>query len=305
MQLPRLNAASPAAPHPPSAKHEPAERTQEPTRNAGLPSCRPSARVNSAFVTGFGAVTFNGPEMSVRSRANRTAATASLSADPAHPLTPISDPRAKADPERRQHLLERRPLRHRARRRNANARRGFQPDAPVRPRLPLLAQTREKTAARAPMIHPDFIPAVAIDPDCRGYQKSLRGVAQSGQRRCKAACRVDPAGDHLPVDRSSVQRCARDAWPPTDESLPSHPRAARRLRDCRISGGIPLRLPSPAGFRLTSCRLGIPRLVSASPESPAQHPGRSAQNHRAEVFGKSILKAWVVLWPDRRFDQID
>ena len=42
--------------------------------NAGLPSCRPRARVNSALVTGFGEVTLTGPEMLVRSSRNKTAA---------------------------------------------------------------------------------------------------------------------------------------------------------------------------------------------------------------------------------------
>ena len=169
-------------------------------RNAGRRSCRPKARVNSALVTGFGAVTLSGPDMPGDSRANRVAATTSRQCDPAHPLSSAAETRAQTEAKRRQHLLQRAMSRpqHDAESEMNDA------DSRLRRRccrrFPLPAEIGEKARSRRRRFLQHLIAAVAVDSNRRCHQKSLWRLVQRGQQSGQPVRGVDPAdGQFAPV----------------------------------------------------------------------------------------------------------
>ena len=104
-------------------------------RTAGRRSARPSARANSALVTGYGAVAFSGPSSAGRRDRPPDQRHPVVAVNPRHVLPAGPEGAAGAEPEGQQHLREGADLRGRAPRPSGRRRRGCRRSGPRAPRV--------------------------------------------------------------------------------------------------------------------------------------------------------------------------
>ena len=285
----------PAALRRPSGRGPDAGQMQAPARTAGRPSCRASARVNSAFVTGVGAVKFSAPASEGVSSANRIAPIASARLIQLIHWRPLPSLPPRPMRNTRQHPRQRSAGRVPAPRRSADAQPGCRPRSRAARRPPTAGTTRPESPRQAPSPHP-----AVRHRDRHKFQPPRQRAAlcgllrQAGQQSCERARRIHPAGRHFAAvgSRPAPPRHAGAGEMDGEVDAFQH----GWIRHGRLSARIPRQLALPGrrsahqlhGRNLARCK----RMA----QSCAQHTRCAAQhNHCRSLSSSSYSQDGFVL----------